>query len=58
MGLAFACQYLGATTLQIALSIFGLLGGPLLGVISLGMFVKFANSKVKQSYSSYFLNLK
>ncbi len=42
--LAFFCHYAGTTVLQISLSIFGLLGGPLLGVISLGIFCKSANS--------------
>ncbi len=41
--LAYFCQYLPNTVLQIALSIFGLLGGPILAVISLGMFVPYAN---------------
>ncbi|RNA40535.1 sodium-coupled monocarboxylate transporter 1-like [Brachionus plicatilis] len=44
VGIAYFCQYLSATVLQISLSIFGILGGPLLGVISLGMFCRFANS--------------
>ena len=40
IGLAYMCKYLGNTVLQLALSIFGILGGPLLAVISMG-FVRF-----------------
>ena len=45
--LSFLCEHLGQTVVQKSQSIFGILGGPLLGVLSLGMFVPFANSKVK-----------
>ena len=53
IGLSFLCQYAGSTVLQLSLSIFGLLGGPLLGVITLGMLVPFANSAVSVSYKNY-----
>ena len=47
IGMAYLCKYLGNTVLQLALSIFGILGGPILGVISLGMFVPYANWAVR-----------
>lgn len=45
LGLAFLAQFLGGV-LQAALTVFGVVGGPLLGLFSLGMFTVTANQKV------------
>lgn len=42
LGLTFICSYLG-NVLSVAMSLFGMLGGPLLGIFSLGMFFPWAN---------------
>jgi hypothetical protein len=46
IGMGFIAEYLGDLVLQIALSIFGFVGGPVLGVITVGMFIPFINSWV------------
>ena len=45
VALAFVAKVFGSTILTAALAIFGVVGGPLLGVFSLGMCVRFANQK-------------
>ena len=43
---AFVAPFLGDALLQIAFSVFGTIGGPILGLLFLGMFFPFANHKV------------
>ncbi|RUS87058.1 hypothetical protein EGW08_005211 [Elysia chlorotica] len=44
IGLAYLADHLGKTALTISFSVFGMVGGPLLGVIMNGIFLPFINS--------------
>lgn len=46
VAVAFMTQLLGTGILQASLTIFGAVGGPLLGLFTLGMLCKCANQKV------------
>ena len=47
IAVAFLSGIMGKLVLQIALSTFGIIGGPLAGIISLGLFVPIANTWVR-----------
>ncbi|KAG7510040.1 adhesion G-protein coupled receptor F3-like [Solea senegalensis] len=44
LAMAYLTHLMGESVLQVALKIFGMVGGPILGVFSLGMFFPWANS--------------
>ena len=46
IGLAFAAELFGPLILQVALSIYGMVGGPLLGLFICAMFIPIVNSWV------------
>ena len=46
VGLAFLAPVLGDTVIQIALSVFGMIGGPLCGVMTLALFFPCCNAIV------------
>ena len=52
IGLAYLIQFMPGGVLQASFTIFGVVGGPLFGLFTLGMWVPFANSKVS-SYSLF-----
>jgi len=47
MGYAFCIQYIDATIIQIGFIAFGSLGGPIMAVFTLGVFLPWCNTKVK-----------
>jgi hypothetical protein len=58
IGLGFAAQHFGDLILQIALSIFGFVGGPLFALLILGVFFPFVNSWVTTSVSVLRIHIK
>lgn len=52
IGLAFLSEKMGPLILQIALSIFGMVGGPLLSLFVMAMFIPCVNSWVSRLFSA------
>ena len=50
IGLAFLAPVLGDTVIQIALSVFGMIGGPLCGVVTLALFFPCCNAIVSNCH--------
>lgn len=53
IALSFAAQYFGALVLQVAISVFGMVGSPLAGLLSVGMLVPCVNSWVRKDNLPY-----
>ena len=51
IGLAFLAEFFGSFILQVALSIFGMVGGPLLGLFVAALFFPIINSWVRTVFS-------
>ena len=51
IGLSYVAPYLGPTLIQIPITIWSMVGGPLLGVFLLGVFFPFGNSIVSVKHS-------
>uniref|UniRef100_A0A665XE04 Sodium-dependent multivitamin transporter-like n=1 Tax=Echeneis naucrates TaxID=173247 RepID=A0A665XE04_ECHNA len=49
LAMAYVTHLMGDSVLQMALKIFGILGGPILGLFSLGIFFPWANSTVSRT---------
>ena len=55
--MTFVVDALGSGMLQAALSIFGIVGGPLLGLFTLGMTIKYANQLGERLHNVKFLQV-
>ena len=53
IGLAFVAELFGDLILQVALSIYGMIGGPLLGLFTCAMFIPMVNEWVSTDIMKY-----